>query len=89
MTSQTRLDYSFAPTISAAITFCYDHPDFAVSHMKTSGAQSAATLPTPAMSFLTPAIADLVNRAHSTRGSLMRDVAYEALLLVPTLVFDP
>jgi len=75
LASQARLYPISAPMNSATVTFSLDHPDFAASHMKMSGAQTAATLPTPTMSQRTPVIACLVNRALSTRGSLLRHAA--------------
>ena len=58
-------------------------------HMKTLGTQSAAALPTPTLRNVTPIIADLVSRAHSTRGVVLKDAAQEALLLFTTLVLGP
>jgi hypothetical protein len=57
--------------------------------MRTSGLQPAAALPTPSLDQLTPVIQDLLERAHSTRGVLLRDAPQEALLLFPTLVLGP
>jgi hypothetical protein len=57
--------------------------------MQTSETQSAAALPALALALLTPVIADLFKKAHSTRASLLRDAAQEALLFFPTLVLGP
>ncbi len=42
-----------------------------------------------ALSLLMLVIMNLVDRAHATRRTLLRDVAQEALLLFPTLVLGP
>ena len=73
----------------AKITLCFDHPDFAAFRMKIFGAHSAVALPSPVVDMFTPVITDLVARAHSTRGSLLRDAVQEALLLFTTLVLGP
>ena len=78
-----------APVNSSAIAFCLAIADYTCLHMRTSGMQSTTALPTPSLSTLTPAIQDLLERAHSTRGVLLRDAAQEALLLFPTLVLGP
>ncbi len=73
----------------AAISFCHAHPDFIASHMNTSRAQMAAALPAHALNLRTMVIANLVERAHSTCGTLLRDAAHETLLVFPTLVLRP
>jgi hypothetical protein len=54
--------------------------------MKTSGALSATALLSPTLTLLTPVIANLVDRAHSTRGTLLRDAPQYSLFMFPTLV---
>jgi len=78
-----------APVNSAAIAFCQANADFTSFHMRTSCLQSAAALSTPSLDQLTPIIQDLLERAHSTRGVLLRDAAHVALLLFPTLILGP
>jgi len=82
-------DPTIVPMSFAAIAFCLANADFTSHHMRTSGLLSAATLPTPSLSQLIPFIKDLLERAHSTRGVLLRDDAQEALFLFPTLVLGP
>jgi hypothetical protein len=86
---QTTKDPASAPVNSAAIAFCLANADYTGLHMRTSNLQSAVALPTPSLSHLTPFIQDLLERAHSTRGVLLRDAAQEALLLFPTSVLGP
>jgi hypothetical protein len=57
--------------------------------MRALGAQSAAALLVLSLSVLTLVITDLLKRAHSSRGTLLRDAPQEALLLFPTLVLGP
>ena len=57
--------------------------------MRTSGTQSADAMPVPVLILLTPIIDDLFTKDHSTRGTVFRDVAYEALFLFPALVLGP
>jgi hypothetical protein len=83
-------DPSSVPTNSAAVTFWLNNAEFSKNHMRTSGLRSTSALPSPALSILTPIIIyDLVHRAHSTTGVLLRDAAHEALMLFPTLVLGP
>jgi len=72
---QADSDPSLAPLNSAAIAFCLANVDFASMHMRTSDLLSTATLPSPSLSLLTPVIKDLLQRAHSTRGVLLRDAS--------------
>ena len=72
---QAATNPSLVPVNSAAIAFCLANPDYNGLHMRTSGLQSAAALPSPRLSQLTPVIKDLLERAHSTRGVLLRDAA--------------
>ncbi len=68
---------------------CNAKPEFTATHMRTSENQSADALPVPALVLLTPVIANLLTKAHSTRGNILRDAAHEAFLLFPTLVLGP
>ena len=57
--------------------------------MRTYGTQSAAAILAHALNILTPVIVDLLSRAHSTQGFVLRDATVETLLLFPTLVLGP
>jgi len=74
---------------TVAITFFSANLAFTVTHISTSGMQSAATLHAPGLVMLTSLITDLLTRAHSTRGVSLRDAAQEAFLLFPTPVLGP
>ena len=65
-------DPSLAPVNYAAIALCLSNVDFTSLHMRTSCLQSSTALPSPILSLLTPVIKDLLERAHSTRGVLLR-----------------
>ncbi len=86
---QAALDPSLVPVNSATFAFCLANVAFTAQHMRTSGLHSATALLSPCLAQLTPVIKDLLERAHSTRGVLLRDAAQEALLLFPTLVLGP
>ena len=74
------------PMHFVAILLCMENHDFAATYMRTSGAQSAVAIPTPTMPVLTLAIADLLSRANTTRGIVLRDATQGAL---STLVLGP
>ena len=65
------------------------HPNFTATHMKTSRAKFAVALHAPPLTALLLLITYRAERAHSTRGTLLRDATQEALLVFPTLVFGP
>jgi hypothetical protein len=87
--AHARQDPPLATLHVAAIAYCTDNPDFTDIHMRTFGTQSAATLPTHAQALFILIIVDLVIRARTTRGELLRNEAQEALLFFPTSVLGP
>jgi hypothetical protein len=86
---QVRSDPTLAPPHSAAIEFCSTHPDFAPLHMKLSGCQSAVAIPKLCTAALLPVVTDLCDKAADTRGEVLREAAWDALFLFPTLVLGP
>jgi hypothetical protein len=92
LTAQARSARSAPATVpphSAAVDFCCSHPEFTPIHMRTSGCQSAVSLPKPCLSTITPVITDLLNKAADVRGEVLREAAWDALFLFPTLVLGP
>ena len=54
--------------------------------MRTSGCQKAVNLPKPSMPQLLPVVTDLMNKAVDIQGEVLREAAWDALFLFPTLV---
>ena len=77
------------PPHSAAVEFCSQHPSFTPLHMRESGCLSAVAIPTPSLAALLPVATDLFNKAADTRGENLREAAWDALFLFPTLVLGP
>jgi hypothetical protein len=57
--------------------------------MKLSGCQSAVAIPKPSIAALLPVVTDLCNKAADIRGEVLREAAWDALFLFPTLVLGP
>ena len=92
MTAQAqnaRSDPSHAPPHFAVVEFCNTHPDFTPFHMKMSGCQSTVAIPKPCIAALLPVVKDLFNKAADIRGEVLREAAWDALFLFPTLVMRP
>jgi hypothetical protein len=77
------------PPHTAAVEFCSANPDFTPLHLRTSGCQSAVSIPKPSLHLLLPVITDLMNKAADVRGVELREAAWDALFLFPTLVLGP
>ena len=92
LTAQARAPRSAplsAPPHSAAVEFCSKHPNFTPLHMRESGCLSAVAIPKPSLAALLPVATDLFNKAADTRGEILREAAWDALFLFPTLVLGP
>jgi hypothetical protein len=57
--------------------------------MKLSGCQSAVAIPKPSTAALLRVVTDLCDKAADTRGEVLREAAWDALFLFPTLVLGP
>jgi hypothetical protein len=78
-----------APPHSDAVEFCCQNPAFTPFHIRTSGCQSAASLPKPCVQLLQPLITELFNKAATTKGETQREAAWAAVFLFPMLVSGP
>jgi len=58
-------------------------------HMKMSGCQSAVAIPKPCIAAMLPVVTDLYNKAADIRAEVLREAAWDALFLFPTLVLGP
>ena len=84
-----KFDPGSAPPHSAAVEFCCSNPNFNLVHKRTSGCQSAVALPKPSLPVILPVITDLLTKAADTTWDVLREAAWGALFLFPTLVLGP
>ena len=77
------------PPHTAAVKFCTTNPDFTPLHLRTSGCQSAVNIPKPSLQQLLPVLTELLTKAADVRGTVLREAAWDALFLFPTLVLGP
>ena len=71
------------------VEFCCVYLGFTPIHLRTSSCQYAAALPKHCREELLPLITDLVNKAATSGGEVLRKAVWDALFLFPTLVLDP
>jgi len=74
---------------SPALNFCLLNPNFTMDHLRTSGAQSAATIPCPAKAEVTTMVTSLFRQVATIRGNTLCTVAWSLVFLFPTLVLGP
>ena len=60
---------------ASALHYCLLNPDFTLGHLRTSGAQAAASLPSPSRTLITPTATSLFRQATTTRGDGLRTAA--------------
>jgi 23S rRNA U2552 (ribose-2'-O)-methylase RlmE/FtsJ len=72
-----------------AIHFCLLDPEFTTEHLRTSGAQSAATLLGPAKALVTTTLTSLFRQVGTMRRAALRTVAWALVFLFPSLVLGP
>ncbi len=72
-----------------AIHFCLTNPTFTMDNLRTSEAQSSASLPGPSRSLVTSVVTSLFKQAVSTRGDSLRTAAWSLVFLFSTLVLGP
>ena len=78
-----------APPHSEAVDFCCVNLGFTQIHLRTSSSISATSLPKPCPQHLLHGISHILAKASTTRGEVLREAAWGALFLLPTLVLGP
>ena len=58
-------------------------------HMRTSGCQSAVSIPKPSVTTSLPIVTELFYKAADVRGEALREAAWDALFFFPILVLGP
>ena len=71
------------------IFFCLTNPTFTMDHLRTSRAQSSASLPGPCRSLVTSVVTSLFKQDVNTRGDSLRTAAWSLVFLFSTLVLGP
>jgi hypothetical protein len=72
-----------------AINFCLLNPAFTMNQLRTSGAQSSTSIPSPSRTPITSTVTSLFRQAVSMRGESLRTVVWSLVFLFPTLVLGP
>jgi len=72
-----------------AINCCVLNPAFTMEHLRTSGAQSTASIPGPSKAFVTSMVTSLFRQVVTMRGDALRSASCSLVFLFLTLVLGP
>jgi len=75
--------------LAPVVNFCLLNPSYTVEHLRTSGAQFAASSPGPAKTIVTTIITSLFRQAVTMKGEALRTYVWSLVFLFPSIVLGP